>query len=59
MSKAQRKRNRKVRNTQMNWGRIDRERQEMNASIRRLERSRYLHTVSTNATAEFLELVNG
>ena len=58
MSKAQRKRNRKVRNLQVNQGRIDRERREQSDFIRRMERSRYLHTVSTNATAEFLELVN-
>jgi hypothetical protein len=39
MSKAQRKRNRKIRNTQMNWGRIDRERAEQTAKLKRYNRS--------------------
>lgn len=59
MSKAQRKRNRKVRNTQINWGRIDRERKEMSEKLKQYNRSRYSENVSSNATTEFLELVNG
>ena len=39
MSKAQRKRNRKIRNTQMNWGRIDRERAEQSAMIKSYRRA--------------------
>jgi hypothetical protein len=39
MSKAQRKRNRKVRNLQMNWGRIDRERAEQTAKLKKYNRS--------------------
>jgi hypothetical protein len=39
MSKAQRKRNRKVRNLQLNWGRIDRERREQTEMLKRYMRS--------------------
>ena len=42
MSKAQRKRNRKIRNTQMNWGRIDRERREQTALNKTVNRGQYV-----------------
>jgi hypothetical protein len=42
MSKAQRKRNRKIRNTQMNWGRIDRERREQTAFNKAMNRGQYV-----------------
>jgi hypothetical protein len=38
MSKAQRKRNRKVRNLQLNWGRIDRERREQSEILKQYRR---------------------
>jgi hypothetical protein len=39
MSKAQRKRNRKVRNLQLNWGRIDREQREQSEMLKQYRRA--------------------
>jgi hypothetical protein len=64
MSKAQRKRNRKVRNLQRNQGRIDREQREQsikNKLMHRklLDRNYSPRHPSIASNAEFLELVNG
>jgi hypothetical protein len=59
MSKAQRKRNRKVRNLQLNQGRIDRERREQSVRIKLLHRNYSSNHPSIASNAEFLELLNG
>ena len=59
MSKAQRKRNRKVRNLQVNEGRIDREQREQRVKNKLLYRNYSPRHPSIASNAEFLELLNG
>ena len=59
MSKAQRKRNRKVRNLQVNQGRIDRERREHSIKTKLMHRNYSPRHPSIASNPEFLELLNG
>ena len=59
MSKAQRKRNRKVRNLQVNQGRIDREQREQSIRNKILNRNYSPRHPSIASNPEFLELLNG
>ena len=59
MSKAQRKRNRKVRNLQLNQGRIDREQREQSVKNKLLNRNYSPRHPSIASNPEFLELLNG
>jgi len=59
MSKAQRKRNRKVRNLQVNQGRIDREQRELSVKNKLLHRNYSPRHPSIASNPEFLELLNG
>ena len=59
MSKAQRKRNRKVRNLQANQGRIDRERREQSLKNKLMFRNYSPRHPSIASNPEFLELLNG
>lgn len=59
MSKAQRKRNRKVRNLQVNQGRIDRERREQSLKNKLMYRNYSPRHPSIASNPEFLELISG
>jgi hypothetical protein len=59
MSKAQRKRNRKVRNLQVNQGRIDREQREQSRNRILKGRNYSPRHPSIASNPEFLELLNG
>ena len=59
MSKAQRKRNRKVRNLQVNQGRIDRERREQSVKNKLMYRNYSPRHPSIASNPEFLELISG
>jgi hypothetical protein len=59
MSKAQRKRNRKVRNLQLNQGRIDREQREQSIRNKILSRNYSPRHPSVASNPEFLRILNG